>query len=216
MEILNVTDAEFKTYGRVLEGYDMTELLKAMEHAPLPLDEVIYEPSIEELEALKIADEMKERAYGGLEIQIGYCNGNNKKLNAVEYHRSSELDIAVDDLILLLGCQQDIKDDYTYDTEKIKAFLIPAGTGVELYATTLHYAPCSVTENGFRCVVVLPEDTNTELTEVQKKTIEEAKKAEGKMPEDGLLTAKNKWLIAHEEAEIEGAFNGLCGVNVTV
>ena len=47
---------------------------------------------------------MKERAYGGLEIQIGYCNGNNKKLNAVEYHRSSELDIAVDDLILLLGC----------------------------------------------------------------------------------------------------------------
>jgi len=31
-----------------------------------------------------------------------------------------------------------------------------------------------------------------------------------------LLTAKNKWLIAHEEAEIEGAFNGLCGVNVTV
>ena len=36
------------------------------------------------------------------------------------------------------------------------------------------------------------------------------------MPEDGLLTTKNKWLIAHEEAEIEGAFNGLCGVNVTV
>ena len=63
---------------------------------------------------------------------------------------------------------------------------------------------------------VLPKDTNTELTEVQKKTIEEVKKAEGKMPEDGLLTAKNKWLIAHEEAEIEGAFNGLCGVNVTV
>ena len=97
MEILKVTDAEFKTYGKVLEGYDMTDLLKAMEHAPLPLDEVIYEPSIEELEGLKIADEMKERAYGGLEIQIGYCNGNNKKLNAVEYHRSSELDIAVDD-----------------------------------------------------------------------------------------------------------------------
>ena len=63
---------------------------------------------------------------------------------------------------------------------------------------------------------VLPKDTNTELTEVQKKTIEEAKKVEGKMPEDGLLTAKNKWLIAHEEAEIEGAFNGLSGVNVTV
>ena len=54
MKILNVTDTEFKAYGKVLEGYDTAELLKAMEHAPLPLDEVIYEPSIEELEALKI------------------------------------------------------------------------------------------------------------------------------------------------------------------
>ena len=104
MEILKVTDAEFKTYGKVLEGYDMTDLLKAMEHAPLPLDE-----------GLKIADEMKERAYGGLEIQIGYCNGNNKKLNAVEYHRSSELDIAVDDLILLLGCCTSERYEYRTD-----------------------------------------------------------------------------------------------------
>ena len=63
---------------------------------------------------------------------------------------------------------------------------------------------------------VFPKDTNTELTEVQKKTIEEAKKAEGKMPEDGLLTAKNKWLIAHEEAGIEGAFCGLQGENITL
>ena len=91
------------------------EILKAMEHAPLPLDEVIYEPSIEELEGLKIADEMKERAYGELEIQIGYCNGNNKKLNAVEYHRSSELDIAVDDLILLLGCCTSERYEYRTD-----------------------------------------------------------------------------------------------------
>ena len=103
MEILKVTDAEFKTYGKVLEGYDMTDLLKAMEHAPLPLDDQ------------KIADEMKERAYGGLEIQIGYCNGNNKKLNAVEYHRSSELDIAVDDLILLLGCCTSERYEYRTD-----------------------------------------------------------------------------------------------------
>ena len=63
---------------------------------------------------------------------------------------------------------------------------------------------------------VLPKDTNTELTEVQKKTIEEAKKAEGKMPEDGLLTAKNKWLIAHEETQIPGAFCGLVGENITL
>ncbi len=98
-----------------MHGGNQIEILKAMEHAPLPLDEVIYEPSIEELEGLKIADEMKERAYGGLEIQIGYCNGNNKKLNAVEYHRSSELDIAVDDLILLLGCCTSERYEYRTD-----------------------------------------------------------------------------------------------------
>ena len=143
-------------------------------------------------------------------------NGNNKKLNAVEYHRSSEIDIAVDDLILLLGKQQDITEDYTYDTAKIEAFYVPAGTAVELYATTLHYAPCSAAETGFRCVIVLPKDTNYELSEEQKKTVEEAAKAEGQITEDRLLTAKNKWLIAHEEAAIEGAFNGMRGMNVTL
>ena len=51
---------------------------------------------------------------------------------------------------------------------------------------------------------------------MQKKTIEEAKKVEGKMPEDGLLTAKNKWLIAHEETQIPGAFCGLVGENITL
>lgn len=51
-----------------MHGGNQMEILKAMEHAPFPLDEVIYEPSIEELEGLKIADELKERAYGGLEI----------------------------------------------------------------------------------------------------------------------------------------------------
>ena len=181
------------------------EILKAMEHTPLPLDEVIYEPSIEELEGLKIADEMKERAYGGLEIQIGYCNGHNSKLNALEYHRSSEVNVAVTDIILLLGAEQDIEPDFTYDTSKVEAFLVPAGIGIEVYGTTLHYAPCGVDGNGFKAVVVLPKGTNTDLMTCHTKSFD-----------DKLLTAKNKWLIAHEEAEIEGAFNGLCGVNVTV
>ena len=76
------------------------------------------------------------------ETKIGYCNGDNHKLNALEYHRSSELDIAQTDLILLLGMQQDIENGDIYDTSKVEAFLVPAGTGVELYATTLRYAPC--------------------------------------------------------------------------
>ena len=51
------------------------------------------------------------RVFQGFEGVIG----SNKKLNAVEYHRSSELDIAVDDLILLLGCCTSERYEYRTD-----------------------------------------------------------------------------------------------------
>ena len=38
----------------------------------------------------------------------------------------------------------------------------------------------------------------------------------GTQPEDKLLAAKNKWLIAHEEAGIAGAYNGIKGENISV
>ena len=204
MKIQKVTDPAFRKYGQVLEGYDFTGLIKEMKHTPVPED-VIYVPSVEELEALDIMKDLQNKGYGGLPIQIGYCNGHNKKLNAVEYHRNSEINVAVTDLVLLIGHQQDIEPDHTYDTSKIEAFLVPAGTGIEVYATTLHYAPCHVNEGGFQCVVVLPKGTNTDLTFQTEKT-----------GEDNLMTAKNKWLIAHEDAKIAGAFNGLKGENITI
>lgn len=201
MNIQKVTDDAFSRYGRVLAGYDFAGILKEMEHTPLP-KEVIYVPSVEALEALPVAESFQNRAFGGLPIQIGYCNGDNHRLNALEYHRSSEINLAVTDLILLLGERQDMGADDTYDTSLVEAFFVPAGTAVELYATTLHYAPCTAAAGGFRCVVVLPEGTNTELTFPV-----------GSEGEDRLITAKNKWLIAHEEAGIEGAFCGLKGEN---
>lgn len=204
MKIQKVTDPAFRKYGQVLEGYDFTGLIKEMKHTPVPED-VIYVPSVEELEALDIMKDLQNKGYGGLPVQIGYCNGHNKKLNAVEYHRNSEINVAVTDLVLLIGYQQDIEPDHTYDTSKIEAFLVPAGTGIEVYATTLHYAPCHVNEGGFQCVVVLPKGTNTDLTFQTEKT-----------GEDSLMTAKNKWLIAHEDAKIAGAFNGLKGENITI
>ena len=204
MKIQKVTDPAFRKYGQVLEGYDFTGLIKEMKHTPVPED-VIYVPSVEELEALDIMKDLQNKGYGGLPVQIGYCNGHNKKLNAVEYHRNSEINVAVTDIVLLIGHQQDIEPDHTYDTSKIEAFLVPAGTGIEVYATTLHYAPCHVNEGGFQCVVVLPKGTNTDLTFQTEKT-----------GEDSLMTAKNKWLIAHEDAKIEGAFNGLKGENITI
>ena len=125
---------------------------------------VVYEPSVKELEDLPIFEQLKSQGFGEIPIQIGYCNGHNNKLNAVEYHRTSEINIGATDMIVLLGLQQDIKEDYTYDTSLIEAFLIPKGVGVEFFATTLHYAPCSANEGGFRGVVVLPKGTNLPLS----------------------------------------------------
>ena len=205
MTVKKVTDPAFKAYGRVITGYDFSGLLKAMEQTPLPED-VIYIPSLPEMEALPAAKELENGIYGQMPIQIGYCNGHNKKLNAVEYHRDSEVDIAVDDLILILGKQQDIEEDHTYDTSRMEAFLVPAGTAVEVYATTLHYAPCHVKDEGFRCVIVLPRDTNLDMEPVEVKD-----------PEDRLLFARNKWLIGHAEGGLpEGAFIGLKGENLSV
>ncbi len=186
------------------KDYDLTDLLKVMEETPVPKG-VIYEPSVEALESLPLMKTFRDSVYGGLPIQIGYCNGHNQLLNAAEYHRSSEINVAVTDLILLIGIQKDITQEHTYSTEKMEAFFVPAGTMIEVYATTLHYAPCGVNGAGFQCVVVLPKGTNLEL---------EVKPMGAK--EDSLLFARNKWLIAHSDAKIEGAFVGLTGDNISV
>jgi hypothetical protein len=207
LEIQKVTDASFKKYGRVLKYYDTTSIVKILESTPLPED-VIYVPSAEELETEEIMDYFTNKVYGGLPVQVGYCNGHNHTLNALEYHRSSEINIASKDLILLIGMQQDMEEDFTYDTSKVEAFLLPANTAIEVYATTLHYAPCDATKEGFRCVVVLPKDTNLDLV----------KKPVNAKGEEALLFARNKWLVAHEESGLDkdGAFIGLKGDNLTI
>lgn len=206
MRIQNVNSPEFGTYGRVITGYDVSGLMEAMLETPLP-DGVEYVASVPELEALPEAEALAAGVYGQMPIQIGYCNGHNRKLNALEYHRDSEVNLAVTDLVLLIGRQQDIEEDYTYDTSLAEAFFVPAGTLIEVYATTLHYAPCQCSEEGFRCVIVLPLGTNGELTG----------SVEVKNGEDRLLFARNKWLLGHEEGGLpDTAWIGLKGDNISL
>ena len=202
MKIYSVTDERFGKYGKVVEGIDFSGLVKAMEETPCP-DDVVYVPGDEKLEALPVMKELTEITYGELPIQIGYCNGHNCMLNALEYHRSSEINVAATDAVLMLGSQQDITKDFTYDTSKVEAFLVPVGVAVEVYATTLHYAPCGVDGAGFKVAIVLPKGTNLDLDK------------EHKGGEDGHLTAKNKWLLGHPEGGLpEGSPMGLVGKNL--
>ena len=154
MKIYSVYTDEFKPYGKILQNYDTQPLISAMRTIPMPESGTAYEPSIDALEACGIFDEMRDRAYGGMPIQIGMCWGYNTKLNCLEYHRDSEVNVGETDFVLLLAKEDEIEDGML-DTAKVKAFRVPAGVAVEVYATTLHYAPCQTAETGFRVAVVL-------------------------------------------------------------
>ena len=207
MKIYSIHDPEFIPYGKVLTGYDVSCLVKAMETIPLPEAGVAYEPSIPVLEATCTYGQLQNNAYGGMPVQLGMCWGRNTRLNCLEYHRDSEVNIGTVDFILLLARQDEITDG-VLDTAKVKAFRVPAGEVVEVYATTLHYAPCHVNkEEGFRVAVVLPRGTNTAVPGAAHLN-----------EEDKWLTARNKWLLAHpESAEAsQGAHIGLKGVNIDI
>ena len=207
MKIVPVSDPSFQPYGPILLGYDTAALTAAMAAIPMPEAGVAYEPSIAALEANAILGQLQNHAYGSMPVQIGMCWGHNTKLNCLEYHRDSEVNIGTGDFILLLARQEEIADG-KLDTTKVKAFQVPAGVAVEVYATTLHYAPCHTdAKEGFRVAVVLPKGTN------------EAKPSISSMnDEDNRLWARNKWLLSHPESSeaSQGAYVGLVGENIDI
>jgi hypothetical protein len=177
---------------------------------PCPDDRTIYVASESKLENLAIYSLIKNKYFGGMPIQIGYCNGYNTKLNCLEWHRGSELNIPSNDIVLLVAPLCAVKNGIL-DTSMVEAFYAPKGTIVQVYETTLHYAPCNgvkdgeVSKEGFRVIIVLPRDTNTDKPSLSEIDFE-----------DKLLWAKNKWLIAHPDSNEakNGAFVGLKGPNI--
>lgn len=207
MEIKSVFDKEFALYGQIHEGYEIRCLLNAMNTIPLPETGVAYEPSIPALETTCTYGQIQNGAYGGMPVQLGMCWGCNTKLNCLEYHRDSEFNVGTGDFILLLAKQEDIQNG-ALDTAKVKAFRVPARVLVEVYATTLHYAPCHTNESeGFRVAVVLPRGTNTERPKLTTEC-----------GDSKLLWARNKWLLAHANSieATQGAHVGLIGENIDI
>lgn len=206
LTVRNVSDPQFTPYGQLLQGYDTQELIESLNMlTPKPTKGTIYVAGDPDMEKTDAASQIRDRFFGGLPIQVGYCNGSNFKLNCLEYHRTSEVEVAAADIILLVARQQDIQDG-KLDTSTVKAFHVPEGTAVELYATTLHYVPCNAPgKDSFRTAVILPRGTNTE-----KPVFEPA------CWEDELLAASNKWLLAHPDSmqAKRGAYVGLTGENI--
>ena len=206
MKIYSVYDPEFKAYGQIQQGFPTEELLAALAQTPISdgVEYVACEPVLQELPVRQL---VSDHLYGGMPVQLGWCNGPNTKLHCLEYHRDSEFNLGAEDFILLLAKQDEIVDG-VLDTARVKAFRAPAGALVEVYATTLHYAPCHCDpEKGFRVMVALPLHTNTGKPELTPAT-----------REDKLLWARNKWLLAHPESgeAAQGAHIGLDGENVDI
>ena len=199
----HVESAAFETYGRVIQSLDTDAILAAAGKIENPPSGSAYVASQPEFESLSIKEDIQNVFFGMLPAQIGYCWGHNNFMNATEWHTCSEINIAVTPLVLILGHVWDVKDG-TIDSSKFQAFYLPKGTAVEVYATTLHFCPCEVSEDGFGCVVALSQGTNTDL----------------EVPvEDPLLFRKNKWIIAHEKNQAllhRGVKPGITGCNYEV
>lgn len=202
MKIYSIHDQEFNSYGKVIECpfFDLFE--KGANEIPVPETGCSYMASVPAFETPE-ATAYYNGYFGDMDAQIGYCWGRNDMLNALEWHKSSEVHCALEDMILLLGDQRETENGM-FDTKRVKAFLVKKGESVEIYQTTLHFCPSMPDNKVFKNVVILPRGTNTPLTAPS---------------DDKMLVARNKWLVCHGESKKHvdmGRVVGLVGENIRV
>jgi hypothetical protein len=241
LAICDLADPGFGRFGRVLpeEFSELTELADRITDIDPQVNR--YVASLADLEA-PLYIERLGLYFGLVEIQVGYCNGLNSRLNAVEWHKSAEIDIAVTDLVLLLGSRTDIDEFGHIDSSRLTCFFVPKGAAIELLPEVLHFSPCRAHPEGFKSIIVLPRGTNDALPpEFAPKALPKAlpkaplncppnaqpsatvslgaPPSAEPVPESRFLFMKNKWLIAHPERKLlveKGAFVGIMGVNIEI
>ena len=204
LPLYSVLDPEFAPYGRVLP-FDTSALTAAMAATPLPEEGNRYVVSLPELEAVPAVKLISETVFGGMPVQAGYCNGHGHLLNALEYHKCSEVNLSARGLVLLLALPSRLHDG-RLDSRDVVGFYLPPQVPVEIHPMVLHFAPCRVTEEGFDCLVILEKDTNAPLERVDTSAPGEQK----------LLWMRNKWLTCHPDSPQagNGAFVGISGENI--
>ena len=215
MDINEITDLSFARYGRIVTGIDTAPIVDVLRTLPFGRN-VDYIPSVPELEALDAAVFFRDHVFAGMPIQMGYVAGCNTKLDCLEHHMCSEFILDTEDVILLLAKRDEIEvvgdADAPFgvrarlDTAKVRAFAVPAGVIVELYNSTLHFAPIGANEaHEFRGLVVLSKGSNTAKPEIEPTCLE-----------DFTLWAKDNWMMVHESAPqaTQGAYVGLVGENI--
>lgn len=206
LPLFSVLDPEFRRYGRVLSG-DSRQLAAALDATPIPEEGNCYVASLDSLEAVDLMLGLQRAVFGEMPIQAGYCNGNGYKLNAMEYHKCSEINFTTTGLVLLLALPEQL-DDEKLNSADVVGFYLPENVLVEIFPMVLHFAPCRISESGFRCLVVLEQGTNAALPSVDTTATGEEK----------LLWMRNKWMTCHPDSpqKEKGAFVGIYGENLTL
>lgn len=202
-DILSIEDSLFDSYGMRLDipVDGVSKYMKA--HTNIPESGNIYIAKDGRLEHHDVFKTLKWSLYGGLDIQVGYCNGNSTKLNALECHIGYEVNIAITDCVLFLALPSDVVNDQI-DSSNVKAFFVPQGSAIALFDHVLHFAPCKVHDEGFKVIVVLLDKTNQEI----------------ELPhEHNRLFKFNKWLYVHPDRQDlinNKAKEGITGINFEV
>jgi hypothetical protein len=204
IKIIDCSDSAFPSFGRRLSGFDWLPIADHASRRPLPAEGTSYVRTVEAWEALPVTSALSRECFNGRPLQVGLCFGVNDRMNAMEWHGDSEVIGAATDLLLILGQLSDVVDG-TYEADSAIGLFVESGTLIELYATTLHFAPVNVGPQGFRAVIILPCMTNALLTEP-------------KPAQDPLLFAQNKWMVAHPDSPQagRGAHVGIVGKNIQI
>ncbi|QQO09508.1 DUF4867 family protein [Breznakiella homolactica] len=209
--ILPLDDPAFAAYGRILDGLRAEELLELADRTTSVNPEGnVYVPGVPEFEALACVRNFVP-VFGGMPVQVGYCNGPNRTMNGLEYHKTPELCAAVTESVLFLCPYTALRNFDTCDTSAASVFYIPRGAVFVLDPLVLHLSPCAARREGFKMIIVLPRGTNLPLED----GISAAASPEGD-PESRLLFKFNKWMIAHPERTqltSQGVHPGLLGEN---
>jgi len=207
VKILTTKSKEFDKYGRKIDTSGLLTLIDNLENYTEISEHNVYEIDSPFLHDKKSEKELSSY-FGGMDIQIGYCNGINSSMNGFEYHKTPEIMVTSRACALFLSLPNTLINFETLDSEKAEVLFLEAGEAIELKPEILHLSPCRVFESGFKVAIILPKGTNTPLPE-------NFKKQEGEK-ENKILFLKNKWIITHKNYSSlvnKGVHAGINGSN---
>ncbi|NGP45708.1 DUF4867 family protein [Bacillaceae bacterium SIJ1] len=184
-----VTSEEFAPFGEVLSDFPVQMCRDWLSSLKIPDQGNLYVASVEEWEEGLGKTMLEDQYFGGMPIQIGYCNGRNETVNGLEYHQGDELMFVERDCVLYVMDRRAWDPEQSIQADQLSFFYLPADTAVRLYSTTMHLSPCTVLSSGYKTLIVLLAGTNTPLSQSHRYS-------------DPFLFQKNKWLVAHEDHDV--------------